>query len=286
MVKQILQISNVEKSFGEAKILKNITFSLTEGEVYGLVGQNGAGKTTLMRVILGLMKPSHGTVAINSKKSCMGYMPQSCRFDDNFSVSKTLSFFASLRGTDIKDSMKLCNRLNLDYSKKVKHLSPGQQKKLQMVIAMMGEPDLYILDEPTAGLDPGASNEMTQIIRYIHNIGKSILVSSHILQDMDDICTNVAIMDKGNLIYDHQIESSFIIKTSAVPSDAMRKLQNSYQVSADETATVLTVKTGEKTIPQFIRELQALDIDVFGVTASNVKNIVREHMDTKGDENR
>ena len=168
--------------------------SIEYGEVYGLIGQNGAGKTTLLRLISGLMKPTKGTVNLQTGKPFIGYMPQSCRFDDNTTVSETIRFFARLRNADTKESVSFGKKLKLDMSKKVKHLSPGQQKKLQMIIAMTGEPDLYVLDEPTAGLDPNATFEMKGIIKGIHQKGKSIIISSHILQDMDEICTNLSLI--------------------------------------------------------------------------------------------
>ena len=95
-----------------------------------------------------------------------------------------------------------------------------------MIIAMAGEPDLYILDEPTAGLDPNATFEMKNIISSIHSAGKSIIISSHILQDMDDICTNIAIMDKGQLTYSNTIENCYVIKTSPIAESVLQELSD------------------------------------------------------------
>ena len=166
MDKYVLQTNSLSKSFGRTEILHGIDMSIEYGEIYGLIGQNGAGKTTLLRLISGLMKPTKGMVNLQTGKSFIGYMPQSCRFDDNTTVSEIIRFFARLRNADTKESVFLGKKLKLDMSKKVKHLSPGQQKKLQMIIAMTGEPDLYVLDEPTAGLDPNATFEMKGIIKF------------------------------------------------------------------------------------------------------------------------
>ena len=283
MSQQVLQISNLKKSFGKSKILKGINFSLQKGEVYGLIGQNGAGKTTLIRLITGLMKPSCGNISLTTEKNYIGYMPQSCRFDDNSSVAKTIGFFANLRKVEVDDSFDLCKKLGLDRIKKVKHLSPGQQKKMQMIIAMMGNPDLYVLDEPTSGLDPSATYEMTQIIRSIHGTGKSIIISSHILQDMDSICTSVAIMDKGDLIYNRTIENSYIIKTRPLSGELLDTIKSRYSITYNIDHTVLTVKIDKDNISDFIKYLTSSSVDILEVTVSNVKSIAQEHMNMKGD---
>jgi ABC-2 type transport system ATP-binding protein len=144
MEEYVLQTQALSKSFGNAEILSGIDMAIERGSVCGLVGENGAGKTTLLRVISGLMKPSHGSVRLNTKKAFIGYMPQTCRFDDRATVLGTIQFFAKLRLSSDSEATSIGKRLNLNMDKKVKHLSPGQQKKLQMVIAMTGEPDLYI----------------------------------------------------------------------------------------------------------------------------------------------
>ena len=208
MSKHILEVQKLDKSFGKAQILHDINLSVGRGEVYGLIGQNGAGKTTLLRLISGLMKPTHGSISVNTSRPYIGYMPQNCRFDDNNNVANTVAFFSSTKKARISDNLALCDRLELDVGKKVKHLSPGQQKKLQIVIAMTGEPDFYVLDEPTAGLDPKATHEMTEVIKSLRQTGKSMLVSSHMLSDMDEICTHAAIIDKGCLAYAGEVEES------------------------------------------------------------------------------
>lgn len=278
MKSYVLRTTKVCKSFGKAEILHDINLSIEQGEVYGLIGQNGAGKTTLLRLISGLMKPTKGTVQLNAGKSFIGYMPQICRFDDGNTAAATIKMFAKLRGGDLHESLELGEKLQLDLTKKVKHLSPGQQKKLQMILAMTGDPDLYILDEPTAGLDPGATFEMKSIIKDIHKNGKSILISSHILQDMDEICTSVAIMEKGKLTYDNKLVSCYVFSTSPVKKGTLQALSEAYTLSSDAAGTTLTVQIEKELVPELVDRLNSLHVRIYEVAASNVKNLVQHEL--------
>lgn len=279
---QALNVVHLKKAFGKTEVLHDVNLAVLKGEVYGLVGQNGAGKTTLLRLIAGLMKPSGGSISIYTEKDFIGYMPQNCRFDGGTSVADTIRFFASIRKADYQKSFSLCKKLELDTAKKVKHLSPGQQKKLQLVIAMIGEPDLYILDEPTAGLDPNATYEMMKMIGSLHKDGKSILISSHILQDMDEICTKIAILDKGRLIYSKELESSYVIKTEPVPRHTYEVLAKKYLLASNETRTVLYVKTDKKGVSELVKALVGDSIGIFEVSSCNVKAIVQEQLHIGG----
>lgn len=281
---QVLNMVNLKKAFGKTEVLHDISLSVLKGEAYGLVGRNGAGKTTLLRIAAGLMRPTGGSISINTEKGYIGYMPQSCRFDDGASVADTIRFFAAIRRVDHVKSFSLCRKLELDTKKKVKHLSPGQQKKLQLVIAMTGEPDLYILDEPTAGLDPNATYEIMSMIKSIHKNGKSILVSSHILHDLDEICTNIAILEKGRLIYDRELEDCYVIKTGPIPGPKYDMLAKKYSMVGNENRTVLHVKTDKKGISELVKALAADSIAIYEVSSSNVKAIVSEQLHIRGDE--
>ena len=276
---QILAVEHLNKCFGQAEILHDVDFSVSRGDVYGLVGQNGAGKTTLLRLIAGLMKPTKGNILCYMEKDYIGYMPPKLpALMGAQTVASTIQFFSALRNADMQNGLRLCQKLELDTAKRVKHLSPGQQKKLQMVIAMTGDPDFYILDEPTAGLDPNASHEMNKLIQELHQQGKSILTSSHILQDMDDICTNVAIMESGRLIYDRQLESSYIIETSIVPDKLFTQLAQKFSLSSNQERTLIHAKTDREGVAALIGALTANSVLVYEAVHSNVKDVVQEHL--------
>lgn len=275
---QVLCLEQIRKDFGKTKVLSNINFTISKGAVYGLVGQNGAGKTTLLRLITGLMKPTDGRISLHTETSYIGYMPQSCRFDDRQTVAGTVSFFSALRKTEAVEGFRLCEKIGLDMVKKVKHLSPGQQKKLQMVIAMIGDPDLYILDEPTAGLDPSATYEMGKLIKEIHDCGKSIVISSHILQDMDTVCTNITIIENGKLIYNQELESCYIVKTSPITDAVLQSLTAQYVLNVSDDRMTIHVKTDKNGIAELIKIFTFNSVDVFEVALSKVKNVIREQL--------
>ena len=281
---QILKVKHLQKCFGKAEVLHDLNFTVSAGEVYGLIGHNGAVKTTLLRLIAGLMEPTKGSIDCSTEKSYIGYMPQSCRFDGRDTVFSTVSFFASLRKADVNESITLCKRLKLDTTKKAKFLSPGQQKKLQMVIAMAGDPDFYVLDEPTAGLDPSATYEMAKIIQELHQRGKSILISSHILQDMDDLCTKVAIIENGCLIYNRELENIYTVKTGAFTAETFALLKQKYPVNSNPQHTTLRVQTDKQGVATIIKILTSQSVDIYEVVRSNVKDVVQEqlHMGDKG----
>lgn len=274
----VLCLERIKKDFGKTSVLSNINFVIEKGSAYGLVGQNGAGKTTLLRLITRLMKPTDGCISLHTEMAYIGYMPQSCRFDDRQTVAGTVSFFSALRNQENVGGLQLCEKLGLETTKKVKHLSPGQQKKLQMVIAMIGDPDLYILDEPTAGLDPSATYEMGKLIKEIHNNGKSMVISSHILQDMDAACTNVAIMENGKLIYNQKLESSYIMKISPIEDEMFQRLTTQYDLSASDDRMTIHVKTDKNGVADLIKTLTFNSIDVFEVSLSKVKNVIYEQL--------
>lgn len=281
-MRDVLAARHIVKRFGAFEALADVDFVLKEGAVCGLIGENGAGKTTLLRVLLGLMKPTAGVVMRKTSKRYVGYMPQSCRFDGRLNVEQTIRFFSCIRKISPEQSLALCGTLSLENRKSVRTMSPGQQKKLQMILAMMGDPELYVLDEPTAGLDPSAAREMGEIIRDLRFRGKSVLISSHILEDMNDTCTEAAILSRGRLLCHERLASSYLIKTSPVPRQALSGLGDLFPVTANETGTVLRIKADASKVPDVIRALVARDVDVLEVSPGGIRNLVQDVLGWEG----
>lgn len=190
----VVAVDHISKKYGKKSVLKNISFTLEKGEICGLAGINGAGKTTLMRIICGLMNSTSGSVNINTSSPVIGYMPQTCRFRNSMRVIEVLQYFAHIRNASCHYEEGLMKILGLDIEQKVRVLSPGQYKKMMLEVAMTGRPGIYVLDEPTAGLDPRATQEMLMLIEELAREGSTVLVSSHIISHLEEICQTIAVL--------------------------------------------------------------------------------------------
>jgi Cu-processing system ATP-binding protein len=205
----MIRIENLQKSFGNRAILKNITIHLKPGKVTALIGPNGAGKSTLIKSILGLVKPESGEIFIgdtsvtNEKVRCkLGYMPQTPQFPPHMTVREIIDFVQKLRSDAPHRDMKLLNQLGLQYEldKPFKTLSGGTKQKVSAVIAFLFFPDVLILDEPTAGLDPVSALTFKQRIREEANAGKTIIYTSHILQEIEELADELIYLQDGNVV--------------------------------------------------------------------------------------
>jgi ABC-2 type transport system ATP-binding protein len=151
-----------------------------------------------------------------------------------------------------------------------------------MILAMMGDPELYVLDEPTAGLDPSAARGMGEVIRDLRSRRKSVLISSHILQDMNDTCTEAAILSRGKLLCHERLASSYLIKTSPVSRQTMCELGDLFPVNANGTGTVLRMRTDASKVPDLVRALVARDVDVLEVSPGGIRNLVQDVLGWQG----
>ncbi|MCC7378981.1 MAG: ABC transporter ATP-binding protein [Chitinophagaceae bacterium] len=208
--------SNVSKKFGKLKVLDNITVNCTKGECIALIGPNGCGKTTFIKSILGMVVCDSGFITFNGKnikhdwkyREKIGYMPQIGRYPDNMTIGQVLNMMKDIRGKKnfILDE-ELINKFGLDemLGKRMRTLSGGTRQKVSAALAFLFNPDVLILDEPTAGLDPVASEILKEKINAEKNKGKLILITSHILSELDDLVTQVIYMQEGKLWFHKSI---------------------------------------------------------------------------------
>nr|WP_246625197.1 ABC transporter ATP-binding protein [Fictibacillus nanhaiensis] len=190
-----------------------MNFFIEKGETVGVVGQNGAGKSTLLKIIATIMRETSGTVQISgmdAKKETkkirerIGYVPQEIALYHELTARENLRFFAKLaKSSSVESWMKRCEewRLAEHLDKKVKHLSGGNQRKLNILIALLHDPDILILDEPTVGIDISAKQEIVNDLRQLASEGKTILYSSHDAQELESLCTSFLIIKEGELLF-------------------------------------------------------------------------------------
>ena len=215
----ILQIHNLRKFFGEKRALNDVSFDVDRGSITGLLGPNGAGKTTLLRIINGIMVSDSGEALINGRPASLettnliGYMPEERGLYDKMTVEDQIMYFGLLKGGDkkrlrevMKEYLELFNIYD-DRRRKVKELSKGNQQKVQIISTLVHEPELVILDEPFSGFDPINGQLLQELIARLHDRGTTIMLSSHNMPAIEEMCSDIALIDHGNLLVKDSIEN-------------------------------------------------------------------------------
>lgn len=205
-----INIQNLTKDYGENKGIFDVSLQVGEGEVCGFIGPNGAGKTTMIRHLLGFIKPEHGTSAIlnlncwqESKKiqAYLGYLPAEIAFPENLTGTQVIQHAANMRGMrNMTKAEELIKMFDLDPSLLIKRMSKGTKQKVGIVCAFMHNPQILILDEPTTGLDPLMQSVFVKLIHQEKQKGKSILMSSHLFEEIEGTCDTITMIKQGRLI--------------------------------------------------------------------------------------
>ena len=201
---EMLKIENVTKKYKNKTVVDNLSLDIKKGEVFALLGANGAGKTTTIKMILGLAKVSEGKITIEEGKK-IGYSPETPYFPPYLTAMEVMSYYAGIEGDKRKkDKEYLRSLLEItgleDTKTKVKDYSKGMIQRLALAQALISDPDILILDEPTAGLDALGRKHNLELLKKFKEQGKTIIINSHILHDIEAICDRGVIMKKGNII--------------------------------------------------------------------------------------
>lgn len=217
----MLQIDHLCKRYGKFQAVSDLTLHVPGGDLFGFVGPNGAGKTTTMRMVCGLMQPTSGNIMINGMdalkqrkeiKKQIGYVPDFFGVYDNLKVKEYMDFYGSMYRMNAKEieriSDDLLDLVNLSDKKEVfvDTLSRGMKQRLCVARALIHNPALLVLDEPNSGLDPRARVEMKELLLNLKSMGKTIMISSHILSELSEMCSSIGIMDHGHLVAAGRIE--------------------------------------------------------------------------------
>ncbi|MBS1729913.1 MAG: ABC transporter ATP-binding protein [Bacteroidetes bacterium] len=208
----MIETKNITKKFGKLKALDQVSVTFSKGECVALLGPNGSGKTTLIKSLLGMVVPDSGEIFFNQKpikqqwayREKIGYMPQIGRYPDNMTIAHVINMMKDIRrGSRSVLDEELINSFGLDkiLQKKMRGLSGGTTQKVSACLAFLFSPDVLILDEPTAGLDPVSSEKLKQKILDEKEKGKLVLITSHVLSELDDLITEVFYMQEGQVLF-------------------------------------------------------------------------------------
>ncbi|MHB8362755.1 MAG: ABC transporter ATP-binding protein [Patescibacteria group bacterium] len=281
-----LVVSNLSKSFGPKEVLKNLNFSLKEGEIFGFLGPNGAGKTTTINCLMGFIHPTKGTIEIFSKnikdhmieiKKDISYGSSSQILNMNWTLKDHINFIYDLKKRSEYDD-HIIKIFDVPFHQKIKTLSYGNTQKVSLILSLICNPKLIILDEPSRGLDPLYQNIFHKLILDIKNRGTTIFLSSHDLGEVGEICTRIGIIKDGELI---SIEEVNEIKTKNI-SSVFIKFKSKYDIqdfkdfkieSSDDRSINLKVK---KDTNSLIKILGKYDLESLRVTPLSLEDTFLE----------
>ena len=218
---ELLECKNLSKSFDNKKILKDVNLIIPRGKIVGLLGKNGQGKTTLIKLINDLLTPTSGEILIEGKhpgvesKKIISYLPERTYLDKEMKIIDTLNYFDEFYDNfNIEKAKKLIKDLDLDINQKISKMSKGMQEKLQLILVMSRDADLYILDEPLGGVDPATRDYILDTILSNFKEGSSVIISTHLISDIERILDEVIFIDRGKIIL-------------TAPADELRKKEKS-----------------------------------------------------------
>ncbi|MGG0720522.1 ABC transporter ATP-binding protein [Robertmurraya massiliosenegalensis] len=257
----ILKTNNLTKKFGKFTALDGVSMEVKEGEVYGFIGPNGAGKSTTIRILLGMLKASQGEARIFGKDAWsdavdihkrIAYVPGDVNLWPNLTGGEVIDLFMKMNGSTNKERREsLIKKFDFDPTKKSRTYSKGNRQKVALIAAFASDADLYILDEPTSGLDPLMENIFQECVLEAKKAGKSVLLSSHILSEVEKLCDRVGIIRQGKIIETgtldelrHLTRTHLTIKTKE-QIDSLNKLKGIYNLKEKDLELTFQVDTDE-----------------------------------------
>ena len=256
----MIRVDGVKKFYGHFCALDSLSLKISDGSLFGFVGPNGAGKTTAIKIMTGIIYPDEGSVTIDDMrpeddlikyKSMIGYVPDAFGIYNNLKVSEYMEFFAACLGLQGMESRKKTEQLleYVDLSDRadfyVEALSRGMKQKLALARALINDPPILIMDEPTSGLDPRTRYEFKQMVGELSDRGKTIIISSHILSDISELCTDIAIIDQGSVVMSGRLMDVMKLVTAENPiiiTMAGKTMQAIKFLREDDTVKSIAIK--------------------------------------------
>lgn len=290
----ILELKNIDKSFGEKEVLKGVSFTAEGGKAFGLLGRNGAGKTTSIRILMNVFPANSGEVLIDGKpidydKTGIGYLPEERGLYPKKLIIDQLVYFAELKGMSAKDAVKAVDywlgRLGMsEYrNKRLDTLSKGNQQKIQLITALAHDPDVVILDEPFSGLDPVNAMLLKDVVKEQISKGKIVLFSSHQMSYIEEFCDSIAIINAGKVAISgdlHEIKRTYprdkIVVSTQAPEKIKADLGDICTEREDGTLLIQLASPDEKQ-SMMKRLVESYDIDEVKVFEPSLNDIFVEY---------
>lgn len=230
----MISVNKLCKNFGSRMVLNDISLEIPEGKTTGIVGPNGSGKTTMIKSILGLVKPDFGEILIDGKvidtdcdyRRNIGYISQIARYPENMTVKELFDFIKQVRGEKAKVEQHLVEYFGIEQEleKRMRTLSGGNKQKVGATLAMMFDPQILIFDEPTAGLDPQSSIRFKNLIRQEHQDGKTILLTTHIMSEIEELADHIVFIVEGKIRYNGPIHEFMYMQQESKLESAVAKM--------------------------------------------------------------
>lgn len=287
----MIHVENLTKLYPNGKGIKDLTFNIDPGEVFGYLGPNGAGKTTTIRNLLGFLKPDQGSCTINALdcwtesekiKQNLGYIPGEIAFFNTMTGVGFLNFMSELYGMkDAKRKNDLIDRFELDPSGKIRKMSKGMKQKLGIITACMHDPGIMIFDEPTSGLDPLMRDRFVQFIQEEKQHGKTILMSSHSFEEIDRTCDRAGIIKEGLLVdvqtigvLKHTQTKRFLL-TLQSEDDLQSLRQTDLTILSAGASTAEIEVTGS--VDHFLKEVSKITVENIDIKATTLEEVFMQY---------
>src|SRR5690625_2108522 len=294
----MITLKNITQEFSNKKGVFNVSFHVNKGEVFGFLGPNGSGKTTTMRHLLGLMKPQKGSAFINNlnawkqqakARQYIGYLPGEIEFLDGLTGNSFLDMMAGMQGVNLpKRRDQLINLLQLDPSIPIRKMSKGTKQKVGIVATFMHDPEIYLLDEPTAGLDPLMQQTFVELVLKEKARGKTFLISSHSLSEVELTCDRVAIISNGYIVKIkdnhqlHDIQRKAFIFTLSHEEEVQEVMKSKLQQEKIDDIIIRIELQGNYT--DFFHILSQYEIKNISIDNQNLEHIFLDYYAHSGDQ--
>jgi ABC-2 type transport system ATP-binding protein len=299
---EIIKITNLTKDYGDGRGIFDITLSVKKGETFGFVGTNGSGKTTTIREIMGFLKPDGGSAAVLGMdawtdspeiKRSVGYVPGEIAFPDVKTGTAFLKIQAEFLGiTDMAYANYLIKKLQLDPSANLKRMSKGMKQKTALVAALMGDKDILILDEPTTGLDPLMRAAFMELINEEKKKGRTIFMSSHLFEEIEDTCDRVALIKDGRLIDIAAMEKIRYhnVKTYKIEFNGAADYKRFYGggfkiIRKQDNHNQATIEIDDKDVNELFKALKGLDVKFISEKRYDLEQYFNRLYKNEGEQN-